>query len=89
MSNQPTTPKSEAYELPKDGSDLSAASCSALDYLANQMYQNDARSNGSSGWCWMCLSDEIKAEWKSKASAEIELWKFAEKQQEASRQELL
>ena len=28
MSSQPTTPKSEASESPKDGSDLSAASCS-------------------------------------------------------------
>ena len=30
MSDQSTTPKSEASESPKDGSDLSAASCSSV-----------------------------------------------------------
>ena len=35
MSNQPTTPKPEASKSPKDGSDLSAASCSRLESPAD------------------------------------------------------
>ena len=55
MKNQPTTPKPEASEPPKDGSDLSAAACS--EKVVKEMVESEDHALKSA------ISARIGSEW--------------------------
>lgn len=50
-----------------------------LDYIANQLYQEDSRKRGAAaGARWWCLRNDLRKKWRAEARRQFLEWSQAE-----------
>lgn len=49
-----------------------------LDYIAYLLYQLDAKESGYHAWRWLCLNEDVKEKFRSKARQKVDDWIYEE-----------
>ena len=61
----------------------------ALEYLANMLYQIDARKDGFKPWAWLVLPSETRDLYVAQAKILIDEWDKVEQERATERSEVL